>query len=109
MNQKYIDQTSSARVPDGMMATRKMKLSVYRQLTHDPLMEDAVEPISFDAQSKKVLRALLIKDGVRSVMDAVLKIILHQEKMNGNRINHPLKILLGMVPSSSAYDVMVVV
>ena len=39
---------------------------------HDPLMEDPVQPFSFDAQSKKVSRALFIKDGVRSVMDAVL-------------------------------------
>ena len=72
MNQEYIDVTSSGSVPDGMMATRKMKLSVYRQLMHDPLMEDPVQPFSFDAQSKKVSRALFIKDGVRSVMDAVL-------------------------------------
>lgn len=74
MNQEYIDQASRGSVPDGMMATRKMKYSVYRQLMHDPLMEDPVQPISFDSQSKKVSRALFIKDGIRSVMDAVLKI-----------------------------------
>lgn len=72
MNQKYIDPASSASVPDGMMATTKMKRSVYRQLMHDPLMEDPVQPISFDAQSKKVSRALFIKDGIRSVMDGLL-------------------------------------
>ena len=72
MNQKYIDQASSASVPHGMMATKKLILSVYRHLMHDPLMEDPVQPFSFDAQSKKVSRALFIKDGVRSVMDAVL-------------------------------------
>lgn len=68
----YIDVNISRSVPDGMMATRKMKLSVYQHLMHDPLMEDPVQPFSFDAQSKKVSRALFIKDGVRSVMDAVL-------------------------------------
>jgi len=74
VNQKYIDPTSSASVPDGMMATKKMKFSVYRELMHDPLMEDPVQPISFDAQSQKVSRALFIKDGIRSVMAAVLKL-----------------------------------
>ena len=74
MNPKYIDQGSRASVPPGMMATRKMKLSVYRQLMHDPLMEDPVQPFSFDAASKKVLRALLIKDGIRSVMHVVVKL-----------------------------------
>jgi len=73
VNQEYIDPARSASVPDGMMATKKMKRSVYRQLMHDPLMEDPVQPISFDAQSKKVSRALFIKDGIRSVMDAVLR------------------------------------
>ena len=103
MNQKYIDQTSSESAPDGMMAARKMKLSVHKNLTHGPLMEDPVQPFSFDAQSKKVSRALFIKDGVRSVN------ILHQEKMNGNRINGPRsQEFLVMVPSSSA-DVVTVV
>ena len=74
MNQEYIDMNSSTSVPDGTMATMKMKVSAYRQLTYDPLMEDPVQPFSFDAQSKKVSRALLIKDGVRLVMDAVLKL-----------------------------------
>ena len=74
MNQKYIDLAISENVPHGMMATRKMTLSAYRQLMHYPLMEDAVQPISFDAQSRRVSRALFIKDGVRLVMDAVLKL-----------------------------------
>ena len=72
MNPKYIDLARSGIVPDGMMATRKMKRSVYRELMHDPIMEDPVPPFSFDTQSKKVSRALFIKDGIRSVMDAVL-------------------------------------
>ena len=73
MNQKYIDLAISENVPHGMMATRKMTLSAYRQLMHYPLMEDAVQPISFDAHGR-VSRALFIKDGVRLVMDAVLKL-----------------------------------
>lgn len=71
MNQKYIDLANRGIVPDGMMATTKMKFSVYQQLMHDPLMEDPVQPISFDAQSRRVSRALFIKDGIRSVVDAV--------------------------------------
>ena len=74
MDPKYIDQATTASVPQGMMATRKMKLSVYQQLMHDPLMEDPVQPFSFDASSKKVSRALLIKDGIRLVIDAVVKL-----------------------------------
>ena len=74
MNPKYIDQAISASVPHGMMETNKMKHSVYKHLMHGPLMEDPVQPISFDAQSKSVSRALFIKDGVRSVTDAVLKL-----------------------------------
>ena len=74
MNQKYIDLSRRGSVPDGMMATKKLKFSVHRQLMYYPLMEDPVQPFSFDAKSKKVSRALLIKDGVRSVMKAVLKL-----------------------------------
>lgn len=57
-----------------MMATRKMTYNAYRQLRHDPLMEDAVQPTSFNSQSKKVARAWFIKDGIRLVLNAVLKI-----------------------------------
>lgn len=74
MNPKYIDPSNTERVPDGMMATKKMTLSAYRQLMHDPLMEDPVQPTSFNSQSKKVSRAWFIKDGIRLVLDVFLKI-----------------------------------
>ena len=69
MNPEKIDKSNTAQVPEGMMATRKMTYSAYRELMHDPLMEDPVQPISFNSQSKKVSRAWFIKDGIRSVLD----------------------------------------
>ena len=59
VNAKYIDSSNRETVPAGMMATRKMTLDAYRQLKHDPLMADSVEPTNS--------RAWFIKDGIRFV------------------------------------------
>ncbi|XP_078378520.1 semaphorin-5A-like [Oculina patagonica] len=74
VNPKYIDPSNTVAVPDGMMATRKMTYNAYRQLRHDPLMEDPVQPTSFNSQSKKVARAWFIKDGIRMTAIALDKV-----------------------------------
>lgn len=76
VNPKKIDPSNTARVPEGMMATRKMTYSAYRELMHDPLMEDPVKPTSFNSHSKKVSRAWFIKDGIWSVL--VMLSLTHQ-------------------------------
>lgn len=68
MNPRYIVD-SDAKVPDGMMATRKMDRSMYRKLEHDRLMGDPVRPTIFNSRSTwKVTGAWFIKDGIRSVL-----------------------------------------
>ena len=63
MNPEYISSSNRETVPDGMMATRKMTFGAFRQLMHDPLMADAVEPTSS--------QAWFIKDGIRFVLTRV--------------------------------------
>ena len=56
MNPKYLKNSSSV-VADGVMPTKELIVSAYRELKHDTLMSDGVEPV----ESK----AWFIRNGIR--------------------------------------------
>ena len=55
MNPKYLKSSSS--VADGVMATKDMLFSAYKELKHGALMADGVEPVGS--------KAWFIRNGIR--------------------------------------------
>ena len=55
-----------------MMGTKNMLYDVYKNLSHDPLMHDPVQPTSLDSVQKQGNKAWFVKDGIRFVHECTV-------------------------------------